>query len=522
MGGQRRQEIQQKRARRAQRRATRKQGTGATQSEENDDKQKQTNSVNHKIKSEQRSVSVKARDSQEANKKEGEGAVVERETLEAKKAGRDRQQEKEQGISQKIQYDNIGGPGNKEPLAKSSRLVSEECTSGEAEAKLEKGNKKNSEEALNISPPESSTSPSPTSTRKASKITTCYAPTCPSKDSGIIGGDGKRKCIANKICYSPSCDNFPSAKPTASVTNEAKEERICHFSKKGVSEMEPEVAKCREELLRSASAFVDLDALTSLSLELDKTSDQMNQREPVRKSKKSGTQKKSFSRRSDQEDNSRSMLQELQDIVCEESKAKVRQDIKIDDSQCCKESRDMDSIEEDSNNDEDYKKRTETCVSELQEFKKTFEMIHFDILSLDTRVLKLEEKKQKAQQLKKEEQLKIEEYTHSLEKKGPQKEGEELKNEGEPHKDIKKENIKMEEDNVLPLQLPAVKPPALDGESDFEEFAQDKDEEWQGKKTKDCQEGGNKISLEENKQWREDWEDDFEEDELASILLAVK
>ena len=157
MGGQRRQEIQQKRARRAQRRATRKQGTGATQSEENDDKQKQTNSVNHKIKSEQRSVSVKARDSQEANKKEGEGAVVERETLEAKKAGRDRQQEKEQGISQKLQSDNII---NKEPLVKSSRLVSEECTSGETEAKLEKGNKKNSEEALNISPPESSTSPS--------------------------------------------------------------------------------------------------------------------------------------------------------------------------------------------------------------------------------------------------------------------------------------------------------------------------------------------------------------------------
>ena len=116
----------------------------------------------------------------------------------------------------------------------------------------------------------------------------------------------------------------------------------------------------------------------------------------------------------------------------------------------------------------------------------------------------------------------MEEHTQRLEKEGPQKEIEELKNEGEPHKDIKKENIKMEEDNVLPLQLPAVKPPALDGESDFEEFAQDKDEEWQGKKTKDCQEGGNKISLEENKQWREDWEDDFEEDELASILLAVK
>ena len=83
--------------------------------------------------------------------------------------------------------------------------------------------------------------------------------------------------------------------------------------------------------------------------------------------------------------------------------------------------------------------------------------------------------------------------------------------------------VKMEEESVLLLQPPAVKPPALDGESDFEEFAQDKDEEWQNKrKTKDCQEGGNKISLEENKQWREDWEDDFEEDELASILLAVK
>ena len=521
MGGQRRQEIQQKRARRAQRRATRKQGAGATQDEENDDKQKQTNSVDHKNNSEQRSASVKARDSQEADKKEGDDVVIEREALEAKKAGQDRQQEKEQGISQKLKSDNVGG--NIESLAKSSRLVSEECTSGNA--KLEKGNMKNSEEVVNVSPLESSTSPSPTSTstRKASTITTCYAPTCPSKDLRIIGSDGERKSIVNKICFSPSCDFFPSAEPTASVTNEAKEEGICHFSKKGVSEMELEVAKCREELLRSASAFVDLEALTSLSLELEKTSDQMNQREPIRKSKNSATQKKSFSRRSDHEDNSRSMLQELQDIVCEESKAKVSQDIKLDDPQSCKESRDTDSIGEDSNNDEDYKKRTDTCVSELQEFKKTFEMIHFDILSLDTRVLKLEEKKLKVQQLKKEEQLKMEEHTQRLEKKGPQKEGEELKNEGEPHKDTKKENIKMEEDSVFLLQPPAVKPPALDGESDFEEFAQDKEEEWQGKrKTKDCQKGGNKISLEENKQWREDWEDDFEEDELASILLAVK
>ena len=144
MGGQRRQEIQQKRARRAQRRANRKQGAGATQDEENDEKQKQTNSVDHKNNSEQRSASVKARDSQEADKKEGDDVVIEREALEAKKAGQDRQQEKEQGISQKLKSDNVGG--NIEPLAKSSRLVSEEFTSGKEKAKLEKGNMKNSED----------------------------------------------------------------------------------------------------------------------------------------------------------------------------------------------------------------------------------------------------------------------------------------------------------------------------------------------------------------------------------------
>ena len=122
------------------------------------------------------------------------------------------------------------------------------------------------------------------------------------------------------------------------------------------------------------------------------------------------------------------------------------------------------------------------CAWEVKEFKKTFETIQLDILSLEARIKKLEEKKARARKLKEEQQ---------------------------------------ETKQVILPQPIVVKSFGVDDDSDFEEFTRDKQEMWEeGNMT--WQESI-KLSKEGNKPWQEDWEDDFEVEELASVLLlAVK
>ena len=125
-----------------------------------------------------------------------------------------------------------------------------------------------------------------------------------------------------------------------------------------------------------------------------------------------------------------------------------------------------------------------TPTWEVKEFKKTFETIQLDVLSLEARIEKLEEKKARARKLKEKQQ-----------------------------KDTKQV--------ILPQPI-VVKSFGVDDDSDFEEFTRDKQEVWVS------QEEGNmtwqeslKLSKEGNKPWQEDWEDDFEAEELASVLLPA-
>ena len=234
----------------------------------------------------------------------------------------------------------------------------------------------------------------------------------------------------------------------------------------------------------------DLKALAALSLELEKTSDQeILGKGGVTKSEKLATQKKSLGGGRLNQDGSRprSVLQELQDVISEESIPE-------------------ESIESDHSQNEE--ERSERCAWEVKQFKKSFETLQLEIQSLEARIGKLEERKvAKAGKVEEEQE----------EKMG-----------------------KM----ILPQPI-VVKPFTVDDDSDFEEFTRDKqDQVWFGQEeshktwqemtkegnTEDNMEGNMEGNTEDNKEgnkegnkpWQEDWEDDFEVEELASVLLAVK
>ena len=238
----------------------------------------------------------------------------------------------------------------------------------------------------------------------------------------------------------------------------------------------------------------DLEALSALSLELEKTSDQeIVGKGGVTKSEKLATQKKSLGSGRLNQDGSRprSVLQELQDVISEESIPE-------------------ENIESDHSQNEE--ERSERCAWEVKQFKKTFETLQLEIQSLEARIEKLEERKvAKAGKVEEEQE----------EKMG-----------------------KM----ILPQPI-VVKPFTVDDDSDFEEFTRDKqDQVWFGQEeshktwqemtkegntednmegnmegnTEDNKEGNMEGNKEGNKPWQEDWEDDFEVEELASVLLAVK
>ena len=239
----------------------------------------------------------------------------------------------------------------------------------------------------------------------------------------------------------------------------------------------------------------DLEALSALSLELEKTSDQeIVGKGGVTKSETLATQKKSLGRRRLNQDDSgpRSVLQELQDVISEGTIPEGSQCIESDHSQ----------------NEEE---RSERCAWEVKQFKKTFETLQLEIQSLEARIEKLEERKMaRAGKVEEEKMEKVEEEQEKMEKM------------------------------ILPQPI-VIKPFTVDDDSDFEEFTRDKqDQVWVGQeeshktqqeKTKEGNTEGNmegnkdgnmEGNKEGNKPWQEDWEDDFEVEELASVLLAVK
>merc|ERR1719507_428660 len=226
----------------------------------------------------------------------------------------------------------------------------------------------------------------------------------------------------------------------------------------------------------------DLNALAALSLELEKTSDQeIVGKGGVTKSEKLATQKKSLGSGRLNQDVSRprSVLQELQDVISEESIPE-------------------ENVESDHSQNEE--ERSERCAWEVKQFKKTFETLQLEIQSLEARIGKLEERKvAKAGKVEEEQEEKMEKM-------------------------------------IFPQPI-VVKPFTVDDDSDFEEFTRDKqDQVWFGQEeshktwqemtkegnTEDNMEGNMEGNKEGNKPWQEDWEDDFEVEELASVLLAVK
>jgi len=247
----------------------------------------------------------------------------------------------------------------------------------------------------------------------------------------------------NWTCYAPTCTK---TNPAEKECEEAKaKSNPCYLPSCGSASSDRELA-------------ADLKGLTALSLELETTSDQEILGKPVMNSLKLVNQKKSLQGRVNQDDCPRSMLQELEDIISKESIPEG-------------------SYSVNSNHSQNYEERSEICAWEVKEFKKTCETIQLDILSLEARIEKLEEKKARAQKLKEEQQDK---------------------------KQV-----------ILPQKI-VVNSFEVDDDSDFEEF------------TRDMQEGNKswqeniKLFKEGNKPWQEDWEDDFEVEELASVLLAVK
>ena len=260
----------------------------------------------------------------------------------------------------------------------------------------------------------------------------CYAATCAN-----INPDKKysKTEATSNICYSPLCisDNvFEDTDELNSATD--------------------------EELGR------DLKALSELSLELEKTSDQNIFEEPAIDSQNLVT--KSFEGRLNKDDSSRSMLEELQDIISEQS---IQEECHSDDG---------------TPPPQNYPERGEMCAWELKEFKKTFETIQVDVLNLEARIGKLEEKRARAQKMNGEEEA-------------------------------------PEEIMGVPQQIIA-KTQAPSDDSDFEEFSQDKEELWVSQGGIKAIEAWQQNILETEKPWKEDWEDDFPVEELASVLLTVK
>lgn len=402
MGGQRRglQEVQLKRARRAQRRANRKRGESSVEDEAGDNAAMRNgpNAENSKggQAQDERRMNVNGTASQQETENRGVRVQIKNKNDESSKTTKEKD-----GEGQSIQKTDVG-------MEKTERL----CKS----SKLEGSSSSNSIVPSSLPPSCSSSS------LQVDTTWTCYAPTL-TKTNPAEEECEEAEARSNP-CYSPSCGSASDGDLAA-----------------------------------------DLKALTALSLELETTSDQKILGKPVMTSPKLVTQKKSLQGRLNQDNGPRSMLQELQDIISEES---------ISGGSNCV----------DSNHSQNFEERGEMCAWEVKEFKKTFETIQLDVLSLEARIEKLEEKKARARKVKEKQQ-----------------------------KDTKQV--------ILPQPI-VVKSLGVDDDSDFEEFTRDKQEVWVSQEEGDeTWQESLKLSKEGNKPWQEDWEDDFEAEELASVLLPA-
>merc|ERR1719500_746588 len=227
---------------------------------------------------------------------------------------------------------------------------------------------------------------------------TCYAPTCT-----LNNPEGKSEATSN-LCYSPSCrfsskDPNPSADMNKSIITKdpVQDEKrdVSEDSKEVVRQDEKNIFEDKDGLIEEAGdveLVADLEALSALSLELEKTSDQeILGKGGVTKSEKLATQKKSLGGGTLNQDGSRprSVLQELQDVISEESIPE--ENVESDHSQ----------IEEE---------RSERCAWEVKQFKKTFETLQLEIQSLEARIGKLEERKvARAGKVEEEKMEKVEE-----------------------------------------------------------------------------------------------------------------
>merc|ERR1719264_517093 len=210
---------------------------------------------------------------------------------------------------------------------------------------------------------------------------TCYAPSCT-----LNNPEGKSEATSN-LCYSPSCrfssnDPNPSADMRNSIETKdpVQDEKtdVSKDSKEVVGQDEKNIFEDRDGSTEEAGdveLVADLKALAALSLELEKTSDQeIVGKGGVTKSEKLATQKKSLGGGRLNQDGSRprSVLQELQDVISEESIPE-------------------ENVESDHSQNEE--ERSERCAWEVKQFKKTFETLQLEIQSLEARIGKLEERK---------------------------------------------------------------------------------------------------------------------------------
>merc|ERR1719500_313370 len=227
---------------------------------------------------------------------------------------------------------------------------------------------------------------------------TCYAPTCT-----LNNPEGKSEATSN-LCYSPSCrfsSNDPN--PSSDMRNSIETKNPVQDEKRDVTKDLKEVVRQDEKNIfedRDGSTeeagdvelVADLKALAALSLELEKTSDQeILGKCGVTKSEKLATQKKSLGGGRLNQDGSRprSVLQELQDVISEESIPE-------------------ENIESDHSQNEE--ERSERCAWEVKQFKKTFETLQLEIQSLEARIGKLEERKvARAGKVEEEKMEKVEE-----------------------------------------------------------------------------------------------------------------
>jgi len=540
MGGQRRglQEVQLKRAKRAQKRASRKRGASSVAD----------NTVVRKF--------LDAEESQDARCKNEMGLDVSETTTTSQK-----QEIEKKGVSPEIKYKHgVGG---------SSESVEGKAKEDQSIQKIDVGMEKaetlyNAESTMAARMEEMNGPPKLRATRKSSEVEdsskcsklettsksskleissnssivgsslpvdttwTCYAPTC------TVNKPKEESEARSNLCYSPSC-RFSSNDPTTSADtmtsiearNPVKDRtRDAEKDSEAVPQDEKSIFEDRDGLIEKAGDVeldADLEALTTLSLELEETSDQqIPEKGDAVESGKLATQKKSLGgRRLTQEDGSpKSMLQELQDVISEDSiqegtipeetvlegtipegtvlegtnpegtisegtipKGTIPErtipEGTIPEGPIPEETIPEGSHNVDSDHPQNHKERSEKCAWEVKQFKKSFEAIQLDIQILEARIEKLEEKKVSRAEKLKEEQEEMEQ-------------------------------------TILPQPI-VVKPFAVDDDSDFEEFTRDKQEENQKTRQERSKEG-----KEKEKPWEEDWEDDFEVEELASVLLAVK